>query len=80
MKRFEGRYLSYLAACANFLGQGTFDKLPTPIRAAMMDNAQVLKYETLSPGHFSTFSCEDAKKIRVPTLLLTGVFQRLNAQ
>ncbi len=54
------------------LGQGTFDKLPTPIRAAMMDNAQELKDETLSPGYFSTFACDDAKKIKVPTLLLTG--------
>ncbi len=60
------------------LGQGTFDKLPTSIRAAMMDNAQELKDETLSPGYFSTFSCEDAKKIKVPTLLLT--FQRHRMQ
>ena len=54
------------------LGQGTFDKLPTSVRAAMMDNAQELKAETLSPGIFSTFSCDDAKKIKVPTLILTG--------
>ena len=54
------------------MGQGTFDKLPSQVRASMMDNAQELKYETISPGHFSAFSCEDAKKIKVPTLLLTG--------
>lgn len=54
------------------LGQGTFDKLPTSVRAAMMDNAQELRAETLSPGTFSTFSCDNAKKIKVPTLLLTG--------
>jgi non-heme chloroperoxidase len=54
------------------MGQGTFDKLPPQVRASMMDNAQELKYETISPGHFSAFSCEDAKEIKVPTLLLTS--------
>jgi non-heme chloroperoxidase len=54
------------------MGQGTFDKLPPHAGASMMDNAQELKDETISPGHFSAFSCEDAKKIKVPTLLLTG--------
>lgn len=54
------------------LGDGTFDKLPPEARSAAMENAQELKDETLSPGHFSSFSCEDAKKIKVPTLLLTG--------
>ena len=54
------------------LGQGTFDRLPATVRAAMMDNAQELKAETLSPGYFSTFACDDAKKMKVPTLLLTG--------
>ncbi len=67
------------------LGQGSFDKLPTQIRAAMMDNAQELKDETLSPRYFSTFSCEDAKKIKVPTLLLTGelsppIFRPINKE
>ena len=52
------------------LGQGTFDKLPTQIRAAMMDNAQELKDETLSPGNFSEFSCEDAKKSGCPRSFL----------
>lgn len=54
------------------LGKETFDKLPIEARSAAMENAQELKDETLSPGHFSSFSCEDAKKIKVPTLLLTG--------
>ncbi len=54
------------------LGEGTFDKLPIEARSAAMENAQALKDETLSPGHFSSFSCGDAKKIKVPTLLLTG--------
>ncbi len=54
------------------LGEGSFDKMPPEARSAAMENAQELKDETLSPGHFSSFSCEDAKKIKVPTLLLTG--------
>ncbi len=54
------------------LGQGTFDKLPTSVRDGMMDNVQELKAETLSPGTFSAFACDDAKKIKVSTLLLTG--------
>jgi pimeloyl-ACP methyl ester carboxylesterase len=54
------------------LGEGTFDKMPTEARAAAMDNAQELKDETMSPGLFSSFSCEDAREIKVPTLLLTG--------
>jgi len=44
------------------LGQGTFDRLPAMVRAAMMDNAQELKAETLSPGYFSTFACEMPRK------------------
>jgi non-heme chloroperoxidase len=54
------------------LGEGTFDKLPIEARSAAMENAQELKDETLSSGHFSSFSCGDAKKIKMPTLLLTG--------
>ncbi len=54
------------------LGEGTFDKLPIEAHSAAMENAQALKDETLSPGHFSSFLRGDAKKIKVPTLLLTG--------
>jgi len=54
------------------LGQGTFDKLPAPVRTAMMDNAPEMKAETLSPVYFSKFTCDDASEIKAPTLLLTG--------
>ncbi len=54
------------------LGQGAFDKLPTSIRAGMMENAPEMKAEEFSPGYFSEFTCDDAKKIKAPTLLLTG--------
>jgi non-heme chloroperoxidase len=54
------------------LGQEAFDKLPMPIRAAMMENAPEMNAEVLSPGYFSKFTCDDAKKIKAPTLLLTG--------
>jgi non-heme chloroperoxidase len=54
------------------IGQATFDKLPTSVRDAMMDNASEMKAEVLSPGLFSEFTCDDAMKIVAPTLLLTG--------
>lgn len=54
------------------LGQGIFEKLPKSVRAAMIENAQELKAEASSPGYFSTFACDDARKIKAPTLLLTG--------
>ena len=54
------------------LGQGAFDKLPTPIRGAMMENAPEMKAEVLSPGYFSRFTRVDAKKIKTPTLILSG--------
>jgi len=53
-------------------GQGAFDNLPTSIRASMMENAPEMKAEVLSPGYFPKFACNDAKKIKTPTLLLTG--------
>jgi non-heme chloroperoxidase len=54
------------------LGQEAFDKLPISIRAAMMENAPEMKAEVLSPGYFSRFTRDDAKKIKAPTLLLAG--------
>jgi pimeloyl-ACP methyl ester carboxylesterase len=54
------------------LGQEAFDNLPTSIRAALMENAPEMKAEVLSPGFFSKFTCDDAKKIKTPTFLLTG--------
>lgn len=53
-------------------GQGAFDNLPTSIRASMMKNAPEMKAEVLSPDYFPKFTCNDAKKIKIPTLLLTG--------
>jgi pimeloyl-ACP methyl ester carboxylesterase len=54
------------------LEQGAFDELPAPTRARIMENAQEMKAELLSPGYYSKFTCDDAKKIKAPTLLLTG--------
>lgn len=53
-------------------GQGAFDNLPTSTRASIMENAPEMKAEILSPGYFPKFTCDDAKKIKIPTLLLTG--------
>jgi pimeloyl-ACP methyl ester carboxylesterase len=54
------------------LGEGAFDKLPREVRAVMIDNAPEMKAETSSPVYFSEFTCDDARKIKAPTLLLTG--------
>jgi pimeloyl-ACP methyl ester carboxylesterase len=54
------------------LGPGVFDQLPEPVRASLLDNAPEMKAETSATELFSTFSCEDAQRIKVPVLLLTG--------
>jgi non-heme chloroperoxidase len=51
---------------------GAFDQIPLADRAAMLDNALEMKAETASPGAFPAFSCEDARRIMAPALLLTG--------
>jgi non-heme chloroperoxidase len=56
------------------LGKGAFDKLPASIRSTMLENAPEMRAESLSPDYFSKFTCDDAKKIKVPTLLLTGEY------
>ena len=38
----------------------------------MIENAPEMKAEMLSSGYFSRFTRDDAKKIKVPTLLLAG--------
>lgn len=54
------------------LGEGTFDKLPQPARSNLMDNALEMKAETSAPNLFLLFSCEDVRRIKIPTLLLKG--------
>jgi pimeloyl-ACP methyl ester carboxylesterase len=56
------------------VGEGGFDKFPPPARQMMLDNAPEFRLEVNSSPYryFSEFSCEDARSINVPTLLLTG--------
>jgi pimeloyl-ACP methyl ester carboxylesterase len=54
------------------IGKNTFDALPQLVRASIMNNALELKAELSAPDLFSKFTCEDALKIKAPTLLLTG--------
>ncbi|MGE5221658.1 MAG: alpha/beta fold hydrolase [Omnitrophica WOR_2 bacterium] len=55
-------------------GPGGFDRFPAPARQMMLDNAPEFNLEVnTSPDlYFSPFSCEDARTIRVPVLLVNG--------
>ncbi len=52
------------------LGEGAYDRLPETVQQRMLDNARLL---TLPEDVlFSDFSCDDARMIQAPTLLLIG--------
>ncbi len=53
-------------------GKKSFDQLSPTIRAALLDNARAMKAETTAPKVYPNFSCEDARRINAPTLLVTG--------
>ncbi len=57
------------------IGEGAYDELPPPIQAAKLDNAAELGLH-LEAGQaeadWPPFFCEDARNVRVPTLLLSG--------
>ncbi len=56
------------------VGEGGFDRFPPLARQMMLDNAPEFRLEVNSSPYryFSEFTCEDARSINVPTLLLTG--------
>jgi non-heme chloroperoxidase len=54
------------------LGEGSYEKLPPPVRKRLMDNAKELKGETSSQDLFPPITCEDVQKVKAPTLLLDG--------
>jgi non-heme chloroperoxidase len=56
------------------LGDGSYDKLPPPVQARVMDNVQELKGETSSRELYPPTTCEDVQKVKAPTLLLDGEF------
>lgn len=51
---------------------GTFDQFSRGIREMIMANACEFAIETASPDFWTPFTCEDARQIATPTLLLTG--------
>ncbi len=54
------------------LGDSAYENLPPHVRANMMENVRELKGATMDGNLFPPFSCEDARVVRVPTLLLNG--------
>lgn len=56
------------------LGDGAFDRIPEPVRAAMMDNAASMRAELASPPevYFSGIAPADCERITVPALLVGG--------
>lgn len=58
------------------IGEGAFKQIPPAERAKLMDNAPEMRMhvETPTATNWPPFSCEDAKRVRVPALLLSGEF------
>ncbi len=56
------------------VGKGEYDKLPPKVREGMMKNAPELKAATATEFsvHMPDLTCEDAAKIKAPTLLMRG--------
>lgn len=56
------------------LGAGMFGRLPPPVRAGMLDNADEMRLETVTPAavYFPAFTPEDAGRVTQPTLLVSG--------
>ncbi len=54
------------------VNQGAFGSFPPEVRQLIMDNACEFKAETASPGFWTPFTCQEARQIATPTLLLTG--------
>lgn len=54
------------------LGDNAYENLPPNVRAIMMENARELKGATMDTNLFPPFSCEDARNVSIPTLLLNG--------
>ena len=55
-----------------FIGKGAFDQLPQEFRAILMDNIREWEALTTSRDAFPLLRREDARRIKVPTLMLTG--------
>jgi pimeloyl-ACP methyl ester carboxylesterase len=53
-------------------GKGRFDKLPPEGRAAAMQNSHFFKANTLSSDPFPNLSKDKVRRLRIPTLIITG--------
>lgn len=49
-----------------------FGNLPPKFQAAMMENAEAFRRFRLTPAPTASFSCDDARRVGMPTLLLHG--------
>jgi pimeloyl-ACP methyl ester carboxylesterase len=56
------------------LGAGAFDRLPSTVRSAMLENAASMRAETTTPPerYFSAVSPEDVRRLRMPVFLVQG--------
>lgn len=54
------------------VGDGAFEQFPPEVQELILDNACELKAETSSADYWTPFTCEDARGVTAPTLLLTG--------
>ena len=55
-----------------FIGKGAFDQLPQEFRAVLRDNLPEWKALTTSRDAVPLLRREDARRIKIPTLMLTG--------
>lgn len=66
-------------------GSGRYERLDEDIRRAMLDNAPSHAADALAKDSPALFSCEQARKIKAPTLLINGskslpMFKRINEE
>ena len=54
------------------LGDNAYENLPPHVQANMLENARELRGATMDENLFPPFSCEDARDVSVPTLLIGG--------
>lgn len=55
-----------------FMGKGRFENLPPETRAAAMQNSRFFKANTLSSDPFPSLSKRKVKRLRIPTLIISG--------
>ena len=64
--------LSVLRSVIDADKPGTFDALPSSSRLQLAENARLIGPYATHPGFETRFTCDDARRIRQPTLLVWG--------